>query len=79
MQNLITQIRETLPFDAPEAEMCANNDCRGCSKKLLEYLAMELDSRQADLGRGLIPTFGDLKKLGDAARKVHKVIERNGL
>jgi hypothetical protein len=42
MRQLITQIRETLPFDAPQARVC-QGPCEGCSMKLLDYLETELD------------------------------------
>jgi len=79
MRQLIAQIRAALPFDAPESQMCETTDCRGCSRKLLEYLDAELQTRESDLDHGITPTFGDLKKLGDTANKVRKALERNGL
>ena len=37
MRDLIAEIRRTLPFDKPEAQICTD-PCRGCSIKLLDYL-----------------------------------------
>ena len=41
MRSLIAEIRRTLPFDKPEAQICTD-PCRGCSIKLLDYMQAEL-------------------------------------
>ena len=80
MQNLINQVRQTIPFDTPEAVMCADDSsCQGCSLKLLEFLSMELDNWQQKLDDGEVPNFGDLQKLGKSSRAVYRVLEKNGL
>lgn len=78
MQDLITEIRRTLPFDAAEAQVC-QGPCDGCSLKLLNFLDSELDGWQQRLNDGEKPGFKELSGLLKTARKVRKVIERNGL
>ena len=80
MQALINEVRQTIPFDTPEAVMCSDDSsCQGCSLKLLEFLSMELDNWQQKLEDGEVPNFGDLQKLGKSSRAVYKVLEKNGL
>jgi len=80
MQNLIDEVRRTIPFDTPEAVMCADDtSCQGCSLKLLEYLSMELDNWQQKLDDGEVPNFADLAKLGKSSKAVYKTLEKNNL
>jgi len=80
MQNLIDEVRSTIPFDAPEAAICADDSsCQGCSMKLLEYLSMELDSWQHKLDEGEVPNLGDLARFGNTCKKIYKTLDRNGL
>ena len=78
MHRLIAQIREVMPFDAPEPQRCADS-CNGCSVKLLAYLETEIDSWEARLAEGEQPSFGDLSRLARTGRKIHTVLLRNGL
>lgn len=78
MNGLIHQVREAMPFDASKAAVCAD-DCNGCSKKLLEFIAMELDDWEARLNNGHLPTLGDVERLARTCKKVYRVLERNGL
>ncbi len=78
MQNLISEIRNTLPFDMPVAELCSGI-CRGCSKKLLDYLDMELAEWEDRLAAGDIPSLGDINQLASSSQKIYKVLQRNGL
>lgn len=78
MRDLIGEIRRTLPFDAPEAQVCGER-CDGCSLKLLEYLGSELEAWDRRLDDGERPGLKDLSQLIKTARKVQRVIERNGI
>lgn len=78
MQDLIAEIRRTLPFDAAEAQVC-QGPCDGCSLKLLNFLESELEGWQQRLDEGEKPGFKELSGLLKIARKVQRVIERNGL
>ena len=78
MHNLIRQIRENIPFDLPEAYTCMDN-CNGCSMKLLEFLDMELLAWESRLKEGERPDFGDLSRIARMARKIHRVLVKNGL
>ncbi|WP_210396261.1 hypothetical protein [Motiliproteus sediminis] len=78
MQRLIDEIRLTLPFDLPQAELC-NGPCSGCPKKLLEFIDTELDEWQHRLARGEQPRLGDISRLARRARKIHRVMELNQL
>ena len=80
MQKMLTEIRRNIPFDTPQAVMCADsNSCQGCSVKLLEFLAMETDNWQQKLDDGVVPDFRDLAKLEKTARAVYRTLQRNGL
>lgn len=78
MQQLIRQVRASIPFDAPSAHVCSDN-CRGCSVKLMEFLDTELEGWESRLADGEQPTFGDLQRLAQQSRRVFSVLERNGV
>jgi len=78
MQQLISQIREALPFDVPESYLCTD-DCKGCSLKLLEFLDAELINWEQRLESGEKPTLGDVQYVAKLSRKIYKVLDRNGV
>jgi hypothetical protein len=78
MHALITQVRETLPFEAPATQVCSG-DCQGCSLKLLDDLDGELCGWEQRLESGETPNFGDLSRLAKTSRKVSAVLQKNGL
>ena len=78
MKQLIGQIREAIPLDMPEAQMCSES-CRICSKKLLDYLSSELEEWDYRLEQGDIPNFGDLQKLERSGRKIYSILKKDGL
>lgn len=78
MYVLIDQVRNTLPFALPATELCAG-PCRGCPKKLLEYIDGELFEWEERLQKGERPTLGDLNRLGKRCRRVHDALVTNGL
>ena len=78
MQQLITQIQTSLPFDKSEHEICEGK-CVGCPKKMLEYIGSELDHYQCQLNNEEIPTLGELSNLARIAKKVHRNMLRNNL
>lgn len=78
MADLIVEIREALPFNASESQICSGV-CKGCSLKLLDYLDIELVDWEYRLENGETPNFGDLKRISTTARKIYKVLDRNGL
>ena len=78
MRSLIREARSALPLDVSPEEVCLD-ECRGCSIKLVEYIAMEIDAWEYRLDEGAIPTFGDLDKLARSCRKIHRALQKNGL
>lgn len=78
MSMLIAQIRTQIPFDLPIEKLC-NGPCTGCSKKLLEYLEMELEGQEYKLAKGETPGLGDINKLARTAQKIHNILARNQL
>ncbi|MCG8427360.1 MAG: hypothetical protein MI754_08400 [Chromatiales bacterium] len=78
MRNLISEVRATIPFGLPEAQVCLDS-CQGCSQKLLDYLEAELESWEQRLDEGIVPNFGDLNTLARSSRKVYRVLQSNGL
>ncbi len=78
MQSLISQIRQEIPFDVPEAYVCSGK-CNGCSLKLLDFLDLQLNDWEERLKQGENPGFGDIKKLARMGVKIHRVLSGNGL
>ncbi|WP_456415995.1 hypothetical protein [Thiolapillus sp.] len=78
MRELIQEIRATIPLDLPEAQVCSDG-CNACSMKLLEYLSAELDNWEARLQAGETPGLAELSQLARSARKIHRVLQKNGL
>ncbi|WP_299203051.1 hypothetical protein [uncultured Amphritea sp.] len=78
MQTLISDIRKAVPFDTPMEKLC-DGPCTGCSKKLLDYLDMQLEEKEAELNAGLIPNLGELNRLKKSAMKIHATLIKNGL
>lgn len=78
MAALIAQIRATLPFDIPAAELC-RGPCVGCPKKLLEFMELALADWQAELDAGDVPSLGELQRRGRQAKKVARALAANGL
>ncbi len=67
-----------MPFELGEEALCSVS-CNGCSLKLLEHIDIEMSDWERRLSAGDVPTFGDLKRLASTARKIHAVLERNGI
>ena len=78
MHQLIDQIKQTLPFDGVEADFCSDT-CSGCSLKLLDFLALEIEQWENRLSQGETPTLSDVHKLGKTAKKIHAVLAKNQL
>ena len=78
MQNLITQIKQTLPFDSIDSDFCSDI-CAGCSVKLIDYLADEMNHWEMRISQGETPTLGDVNKLAKAAKKIRTVLCKNNL
>ncbi len=78
MRKLIEQVRDTIPFDLPEASVCSDN-CNGCSMKLLEFLDMEIIEWERRLQAGENPNLGDIKRMANISTKIHRVLDKNGL
>ena len=78
MQQLIQQVRETLPFGLPQGDVCAD-ECKGCSLKLLDYLDLELIDWENRLQQGDVPGLGDIQRVAKISRRIYKVLDRNGV
>ena len=78
MRMLIAEMRERLPFDRPEAQICSD-PCRGCSLKLLDYMQSELEAWEHRLDAGEIPGLADLSRLEKKGRKVYRTLRENQL
>ncbi|MGI2094472.1 hypothetical protein ACRN96_18040 [Shewanella oncorhynchi] len=75
MQTLINQIKETIPLNLEEAQLC-HGQCLGCSKKMLEMLDAEISYWQFS---EVTPSLKDLKNLENIGRRTYKILKRNQL
>ncbi len=78
MYQLLDQIESAMPFDLSEAQICSGL-CIGCSKKLLEYIFIELNQWKIALADGEKPKLGDIEKLAKTGKKIYRVLELNHL
>ena len=78
MRQLIIEVKASIPFDMPDAQVCAGG-CRGCSKKLLNFLETELDEWESRLGEGESPSFGEIESLSKTCKKIYKALCKSGL
>ncbi|WP_305857358.1 hypothetical protein [Balneatrix alpica] len=78
MQQLIKQVRQAVPFETPVSVLCTGV-CHGCSKKLLDYLDLELLEWEQRLSQGEVPSLGDIQRLGKTSQKIYRVLAKNGL
>ena len=78
MSNLIAQARAAIPLDHDLGDLCGD-DCKGCSVKLIEFIAVELDNWEHKINEGVIPNLGELDKLARTCRKIHAILQKNGL
>ncbi len=78
MHHLIGQVRGAFPFQAPDSRLC-QLECRGCSKKLLEFLEQQVEDWEARLQAGDKPTLGDIDKLAKLAKKIHGALKKNAV
>jgi hypothetical protein len=78
MRTLIAEIRNSLPFDRPGAQICSD-PCRGCSIKLLDYLESELEAWEQRLDTGEKPGLADISRLEKKGRKVYRTLQANQL
>ena len=78
MQQLIQQVRETLPFGTPQGDVCAD-ECKGCSLKLLEFLDLELMDWEDRLQQGEVPGLGDVQRMAKISGKIYRVLDKNGV
>lgn len=78
MRDFLRQARAGLPLGLAADDIC-NDDCRGCSMKLIEYLASEIDNWEYRLDQGDVPSFRDLDRFARSATRIRRVLARNGL
>ena len=78
MHSLISQIKDSLPFNLTETEICAGI-CVGCPKKMMEYISFELDYWECGLQNGETPTLRDINNLARIGKKVHRSLTKNSL
>ena len=78
MRHLIHEVRTNLPLDLSPVEVCFD-ECKSCSIKLIEYIAMELESWEDRLDDGDVPNFRDLNRLAKSSKKIYRALLKNGL
>ncbi len=60
------------------SELCSGI-CTGCSKKLIDFLDMELGEWEQRLKQGEKPGLGDINKLAKTSQKIYRVLQKNRL
>lgn len=75
MQDMISLIKDSIPFHLDEAQMC-QGECLGCSKKMLEMLDAEISYWQYSESP---PSLKDLKNLEKMGVRTYKILKRNRL
>ncbi len=78
MHDLIKRIKGTISFNSIGSNFCSAA-CRGCSIKLVNFLASEIEDWEYRLEQGDIPSFADLDKLAKTAKKIQAVLLNNNV
>ncbi|WP_293268133.1 hypothetical protein [Neptunomonas sp.] len=78
MEALIEEVRFTIPFELPVSDLCSGI-CTGCSKKLIDFLDIEIGEWEQRLQQGEKPGLGDIDKLAKTSRKIYRVLQKNQL
>lgn len=78
MLNIIAQVRQEFPFDAPESQICGDT-CVGCPKKLLELVDSEISHWETSIEQGDLPNFKDISRFGKLCINVKRSLMRNGI
>ncbi|MCP4879270.1 MAG: hypothetical protein GY905_01905 [Gammaproteobacteria bacterium] len=78
MLQLIADIKQVLPFEAPEAQLCSGL-CVGCPKKVMAFMEHEVSACEQALTNGQMPSLGEVQQLANTAQKVRKIMLKNQL
>lgn len=78
MQNIITLVRADFPFDAPDAQICAET-CVGCPKKLLELTEIEIIHWESEMANGESPTFDEIYHFAKLCKNIRRGLVRSGI
>jgi hypothetical protein len=78
MRGLIAQIKTTLPLDSVVSDFCSDT-CSGCSLKLVDFLALEIDEWEYKISQLIVPNFKDIDRLAKMANKIRAVLIQNKL
>ena len=78
MRGLIAQIKTTLPLDGVVSGFCSDT-CSGCSLKLVDFLALEIDEWEYKISQLIVPNFKDIDRLAKMATKIRAVLIQNKL
>lgn len=78
MRGLIAQIKTTLPLDGVVSDFCSDT-CSGCSLKLVDFLALEIEEWEYKISQLIVPNFKDIDRLAKMANKIRAVLIQNKL
>lgn len=78
MRALLYRVNHELIDKIDHAKLCTGT-CVGCSKKLIEYLHLEVESWEARLDAGGTPTFGEMESFEKRCEKITLAMRKNNL
>jgi len=78
MKTLIEEIRQIMPFEDLDANICTGQ-CNHCSVKLLEFLDTQIDEWEFRLKQGEIPSLKDIDELSKTSKKIYRALDKQNL
>jgi len=78
MKTLIEEIRQVMPFEDLDANICTGQ-CNHCSVKLLEFLDTQIDEWEFRLKQGEIPSLKDIDELSKTSKKIYRALDKQNL
>ena len=78
MVALIKEIRERIPFNVPFSGYCEGR-CDVCPEKLIEYLDIEVTHWETKMKYGSLPNASEVDSLIKDYKKIHCILEKQGV
>lgn len=78
MQQIIDAVKNEFPLYQTDTFKCGpDNDCIGCTKKLMELVDSDLTYWQHQIELGIAPTFDEISRFAKMCKNIRRALVRN--